>query len=423
MIDNKNMSVAEEEFKYDGLRGLKKSGGRWISPVAAVQGISCEWWTEQAGAIVHGKSVELRQYDTYDDNDLVEDHDKKPIWEYGNGDMYLGNWEMDFRLKVPVEQGFGVLFNFNPEKLYGLIYIGNWIGGLPHGVGKSYWLETSNTWVKNHYPGSEIVLKKSKGTKGGRDRGVPYIYVGNFERRIKSDDNALVTLKDGTTRRGPWEDHRPVGDWWTQHHDPSNGNPRNDNDDGDNPSSATKLAAAAGKRTTQSSGEKRKENAAAASPTNASEGGGARRRPTAPPTMKKVKHRAPAAAGARSEDSGTTSDSHDDEVVVLESPIEAARRQAVALTEEDLAKRGLRAWLKKEGIGERVLGRDLKMYAERLIEEGLETKEAILEWCTADDIQRFDWMKPFHKRAFLVNVGRLQESKKTRNSTQRVVST
>ena len=44
--------------------------------------------------------------------------------------------------------------------------------------------------------------------------GFPYVYSGTLVNGFKEDESATVTLKDGTTRVGPWKRDRPFGDWW-----------------------------------------------------------------------------------------------------------------------------------------------------------------------------------------------------------------
>jgi hypothetical protein len=41
--------------------------------------------------------------------------------------------------------------------------------------------------------------------------------VEDFPEGKREDASASVTLKDGTTRVGPWREGKPVGDWWKTH--------------------------------------------------------------------------------------------------------------------------------------------------------------------------------------------------------------
>jgi hypothetical protein len=46
--------------------------------------------------------------------------------------------------------------------------------------------------------------------------GRPSSYKGHFENGCKQDSNAVVTLKDGTSRKGKWA-QKAVGNWWNDH--------------------------------------------------------------------------------------------------------------------------------------------------------------------------------------------------------------
>ena len=158
-----------------------------------------EWWK----ADLHGKKVPVRQYAEGAPRD-------KPIWLFENDDMYLGEWKNG--KKNPVEEGFGVTYNDDPPKFKGKVYVGGWKGGFCHGLGKSFWLESSSTWCKNYLPGSEI-----RQNIDGKRVPVPYQYVGQYKQSLKDDPKATVTLKDGTTRVGRWSANKVVGGWWTDH--------------------------------------------------------------------------------------------------------------------------------------------------------------------------------------------------------------
>lgn len=92
----------------------------------------------------------------------------------------------------------------------GRIYAGNWKDGQEDGVGEVYWLKSSNVWQSDHYPGSAI---KQRYEATGGNRGVPFHYKGRFSNGCMVDEKAVVTLKDGTSRMGPWKNNEPVGRW------------------------------------------------------------------------------------------------------------------------------------------------------------------------------------------------------------------
>jgi hypothetical protein len=192
---------------YNGKRGLDGTYGWWIScEEARDRSIGNEeWWKEEG---IGGRTVTLKQYAQHP---APAD---KPIWLYNNGDMYLGEWAVG-RTNFFLENGFGATYNNNPGKCKGKIYIGEWKSGECHGSGKSLWLKSSNTWINNKFPASEIKQKE-----GEKNVSRPYVYIGDYADGIKNDANAMVTLKDGTTRAGPWEKGKPVGDWWSEEDHP-----------------------------------------------------------------------------------------------------------------------------------------------------------------------------------------------------------
>ena len=68
----------------------------------------------------------------------------------------------------------------------------------------------------------------------------------------------------------------------------------------------------------------------------------------------------------------------------------------VAQTIEALAQ-----WLATRVIGGHAVMVEMKAYADHLFDLGIHSAELAQRLCTAEDIKSFDWMKEFHKRAFL----------------------
>ncbi len=223
--------------EFDDTRGPHKMGGWWINEEEAMRYASrtCkhgeQWWK----ASVDGKSVELTQHD--ENGPLA-----KCFWRYENGDMYLGEWRKypastgtgtasrsarNKNIKgTMVEHGFGVTYNHYPAKLAGLVCVGEWQNGKLNGKAQTNWMKKSKAWETNYLAGSEI-FKYEEGNdnnNGKKDRHrkkkpFPYTYLGKYSDSMKNDSNAYVVLKDGTFRIGPWENGKPVGDWWQDHKD------------------------------------------------------------------------------------------------------------------------------------------------------------------------------------------------------------
>jgi len=134
----------------------------------------------------------------------------RPVWKTGDR-MYLGNWE-----KHPVEDsyqwhGFGVYYR--PD---GQMFVGMWKDGKLSGLGKRLWCPYAPSWLKDERSSSPVKLNAAHG--GGKGVvGRPFIYIGNYTGNWKEDEKAVVILKDGTTRVGPWKMNNPVGDWWKDH--------------------------------------------------------------------------------------------------------------------------------------------------------------------------------------------------------------
>lgn len=197
------MASAEEKVRGYGC-GLN---GRWISAQeAAEKSIGKKEWWKQKG--INGRTVPFQQYDTSGPED-------KPIWLYDtDGDMYLGEWKMDANDDHPVECGFGVEY-IAREDYEGLVYVGNFTNGRRHGAGREAWLDSSPFWTRNEYPESEI--QEQVGDNDTEEEafiGRPFIYEGKFANGMYLDTSAIVTLKDGTCRVGPWKDGVPEGIWW-----------------------------------------------------------------------------------------------------------------------------------------------------------------------------------------------------------------
>jgi len=133
-----------------------------------------------------------------------------PIWMYRNGDMYLGEWNYCRENKRFVEHGVGATYIHNPSKFRGIIYVGGWKKGLFSGAARAFWLESSPTWIRNELGDTGVRQE----TRDGKLVGRPYSYVGRYVDNVETDERAVVSLKDGTTRIGPWANGKPIGDSW-----------------------------------------------------------------------------------------------------------------------------------------------------------------------------------------------------------------
>lgn len=152
------------------------------------------YWWRCTGA--NGETVVEKQH-------CVDGPPDHPVCLEGNGWMYFGGW------KGRSYHGFGVIAFPN-----GRVFAGNLVENRCTGPAKLVWLPASPIWLKNEQPKSSI-LRKPKGSEN--EVGVPYIYIGKFKNSQRCDARATVILKDGTTRIGPFERDKPVGDWWTEH--------------------------------------------------------------------------------------------------------------------------------------------------------------------------------------------------------------
>lgn len=61
-------------------------------------------------------------------------------------------------------------------------------------------------------------------------------------------------------------------------------------------------------------------------------------------------------------------------------------------------------WLHKIVLGSHVHEWEVYEYAMQLVDEGLLSIADIREFCTPEDVQTFDWMKPFHKRRLMAHL-------------------
>ena len=188
---------------HDDHRGYNGIGGWWISFKEAKE--KCcgkeEWWKHQG---YQGLEITPAH--------CPQNPADKPVWLFENGDMYLGQWKYSRQHRWPVEHGLGITYNNYPMKCKGLVCIGEWRKGHIHGMAKSFWLVSSRTWRKNEFPASAIHQKE-----GNKTISRPFSYLGPYNMSHRSGPGATVTLKDGTQHIGTWQEHAPVGDWWTDH--------------------------------------------------------------------------------------------------------------------------------------------------------------------------------------------------------------
>lgn len=407
--------MVKNNVKNEGNRGDNALKGWWIGLDEAKERGQGEKWWKNSG--IRGETIPARQHDASGPKD-------RPIWLFENGDMYLGEWTMRKKPRVetrsnkkfkahPVEQGRGITYNFSPR---GKVFIGDFQNGLITGSGKSFWLKSCSIWKRNKFSQSEI--------NQGSDK-VPYNYTGNYIESNKNDPSATVTLKDGTTRVGPWKDGSPVGDWWKTHLSAATHQRGLEDDEDESAKPASR------KRSSTNTANKSKSGAA---PTQRSKR--RKQEETVFSTSQRRRNQFSNSAGfGDSEDKGpskpTKRASRSDTTAsrkkkTLSSIDRQGHRQpprVISLDDESSNESGVAhnlAASTRDGSEARVgtlcdwlmvvIGHDpiqteMKSYAKHFIQLGLHSPDMIQDYLTRDEVEGFEWMKPFHKLALNKNAG------------------
>mmetsp|Transcript_19936 Transcript_19936/g.35057 ORF Transcript_19936/g.35057 Transcript_19936/m.35057 type:complete len:416 (+) Transcript_19936:181-1428(+) len=398
------MPPRKKKEHFDGRRGPIGALGRWISLKEATELAGGDEWWKQVDC--EGRTVFPHQYDPSGPKN-------KPVWLFDHGDMYLGEWKVNKRSNnKSLFHGFGIIYNKVPKNIEGLVYIGGFKDGLCHGKGKGCWSETCEVWRSNVLKYSVINQKINKNGKAMK-AGVPFIYIGRYEKDVKSDPKATVILKDGTKRVGPWENGVPIGDWWVFHIEPE-----------DSIASHSELSAppSSARRSTRpltdplvpERGRKLQKTARWSifstncnrqrTRENQEEGKEEEKEGEEDHTEEGVNMNSDAVNGHSIE--GATapqpSQAHVKQEqlqaqVKQEQNPEAASRE----TDQAVAEENLRVWLRD--VIEIPIANDIKNYAAKLIELGLDTPKTIQKYCTKKDVIDFSWMKKFHKPLFIDN--------------------
>jgi hypothetical protein len=391
------------KYERRGEVGMK---GHWVSLEEAKEFANdTEWWA----VMLDGRSVPIP---------LNTD---KPIWKYQNGQMFLGSWKDT--ATCPVEHGFGVCHCGDPEKIKGLVYIGGRKNGTYHGRGKTFWLRSSKTWRADFFAGSPIRQKI-----GTRTVGLPFEYVGEYINGQHEDPKAIVTLKDGTARRGPWKDGKPIGNWWKDHKRVAAVTPppprclrqsserkppsryRQSREDTTGSGSVARVpptllegsaaAAAAAAETSRPPRRKRRQSNEEESRTPAdvariaTEQRSAAEASRPPPSRKRrqINHEiANATEGGREESSAANP--------IPDTPPSSNGPQQLE-DERDRKTVELTDWLVADVIGRSPIVEEMRVYAQELMKTGFHSSEVVAEFCTEDDISSWAWMLPIHKRIF-----------------------
>ena len=314
---------------------------------------------------------------------------KTPVWMFENGDMYLGPWKMGTSGWM-VENGFGVTYNKFPQKYQGMCFIGEWKDATIEGFGKCFWLKESYTWRRNYLPASPI---RQKGGDCNKCLSRPFVYVGHYQKNRKSDPEATVILKDGTTRIGPWEDGVPVGDWWNDHESVP-------------PSTLPVIKQKSMAVVKQEQEESARSTSSPVSPRAAR----AAKRKDPPNRQHHVfsnrsgrkSKRGNVKEGrnsTRGDDNDDDDDDNDGKPAALET-VSLLDDHDVREDAKNTSLTNLASWLQTKVIGYHAHFSEMREYARQLDDQGFHSKEMASRFCTEQDVESFGWMKPIHKRAF-----------------------
>jgi hypothetical protein len=398
---------------YDDHRGYNGIGGWWISFKEAKE--KCcgkeEWWKHQG---YKGLEITPAHYP-------VSPADK-PVWLFENGDMYLGQWKYSRQHRWPVEHGLGITYNNYPIKYKGLVCIGKWGKGHIHGMAKSFWLESSPTWRKNEFPASAIRQKE-----GNKTISRPFNYLGPYNMSYRSGPGAIVTLKDGTQHIGPWQEHAPVGDWWTDHRLSLPSSSITTNSQGHSTSSVARRPRR-GRLTSNNLDSKEQHNSEEEEPPQGQErdrnhpGRLKRSAPACPgiseddgrkraarPLVVTSIHRnegleSAASRNMRRPDSrsfdeiwGASEDSDTGQNIDAAGPTQI--NTSVEDRDEDSRVLEIVVWLMNDVIGFGYDNTDeAKSYARQIVAFGAHSVQMIVACLTSSDVEGFEWMRPLHQR-------------------------
>jgi hypothetical protein len=336
----------------------------------------------------------------------------RPVRLYQNGTMYLGGWEEG------EWHGFGVQYREDGE-----VQAWNFDKGRFYGPGMLLWLPTSPCWVENQCSRSAI-----QSTDG---QGLPFVYIGNYKKGSKFDPLARVILKDGTSRVGPWNDGRPVGDWWEDHEktetkqehlaklmsfgtqvsgrstdwDPEKAipqrchsfaeTPRRPNKviDRKAPSRSISLSVEAQRRPSTTDSQNHPPSSAADAPRRYSTE--FRRRGYS--RSASLSTESTASVSDESSDSG---DSYTSWYSGVTTQHDSSEYQSVRNCEDNSYQLSvITVWLAQEVIGYHANIEEMRAYAKKFVDDGFHSVEMIQDCCTASDL--VGWMKKGHRRLVL----------------------
>lgn len=355
--------------------------GSWLTVREALErspGLSQSTWWYCEG--VHGEKVEIRQHR----DDGPQD---RPIWDSGNGRFYLGGWRKHPTIEGHYQwHGWGVYCRYD-----GRVFVGEWNQGKLCGLGKRIWLPTAPCWIENRKKGSEISIP----LESGEYVGVPYIYLGEYRDNWKDDPRAMVLLKDGTTRRGPWKQNKPVGDWWEHERIESS------------LKLVKNLLSFANRDSEVLSNDKSTTTNQTAIETTSGEDSHIIHMPSnmiyneersIKPNLSSLTsysadtYSSGGLSGCNKEKVGNSHSSNNNGQVSCSHSRDTPHAFQVAR---------LRKWLCTEVIGFDARPEEMQYYACRFLEHGLHSPTIIKEMCRPADVAGFLWMKDFHRRRLL----------------------
>jgi len=210
---------------------------------------------------------------------------------------------------------------------------------------------------------------------------------------VETDDKAVVSLKDGTTRIGPWKDGKPVGDWWTDHQSVAAA-PQTSRRAGNTPKKRkwqSDARSASRQKKKRAAARKRAPNVGAndTKPAVVSPGKSRGERSTAQFSPAQDESSSLASEVYGEEAAGSTKDEEEQTFVSGE---DSENHRLEEITE----------WLSGV-IGYNPNRQEMKEHAKKFMELGLHSSQMIVDLLPANRVESFSWMKEFHRFQVLSN--------------------